>query len=152
MVHSRDHKWALSIGADRLILSGGKDRSAVPADGRAVPNTFEFPDLRLRFNLRMLLVVVAVVALVLAMFVTNARTRVDWANPGLDDVSTAAALTLVQAVFLYYCVLATVVARGLINPAKRQYRVRRLLVYGPVVVIAAVLTILQILDDIGHGR
>jgi hypothetical protein len=113
---------------------------------------FEAPHLRFRFSLRVLLIVVAVVAVILGMFVANARMRVDWASPRLDDVCDAAALTLVEAVLLYYCVLAMVVARRLTNSAKRQDRVRRLLVYGPVVVIAIVLTILQILDDIGHGR
>src|SRR5262245_16886754 len=108
----------------------------------------EAPDLRVQLTLRMLLVVVAVVAVILALFVANARIREDWAGSRLDDIVDAVAVTVVETVFVYYCIFATVVVRRMMGPVKRRRRVNRLLVYGPFVVNVVVLTIVQILDDI----
>ncbi len=95
--------------------------------------------------------VVAAAGLFLAMFVTNARIRADWANPRIDDLTVAAFLTVSEAVLFYYCVLVTVIARGFINPAKRLRRVRRIWIYGPVILMVAGVAILQVLDVVVRG-
>jgi uncharacterized membrane protein len=123
------------------------------AHAKETPVTSEIAELRFnsRFTLRALMGVVAGVGLFLAIFVTNARMRVDWANPRIDDLTVAAFLTVSEAVVFYYCVLVTVIARGLINRAKRVRRVRRIWIYGPVILIVAVVAILQVLDVVTRG-
>jgi amino acid transporter len=145
-------KGYIDLGATRWTRNAGETQGPAQADAVETLMTSEAPGLRPRFTLRLLLGVVAVVAVILAMFVTNARMRVDWANPRVDDVTAAGAVTLVEAVLLYYCVLAMVIVIRRINPAKRRERLRRLFVYGAVIVIAAILTILGILDDDARGR
>ena len=95
---------------------------------------------------------VAVFAILLAIFMFNARMRVEWKHPRIDDVVVAGALTLAESVVLYYLLLATIVARGLINPARRIGRVRRVFIYGPALGIIAIVVLFEVLDVLVRSR
>ena len=107
---------------------------------------------RFRISLLRLMGAVAIVALLLAMFVHTARMRVDWENPRIDDFVVTGGLVLAETVVLYYSVLAIVMARGLIRPSRRVGRVRRVWVYGPVLVVIALVALVELLDALVGKR
>jgi hypothetical protein len=101
---------------------------------------------KFRFSLRRLMAAVASIATLLAMFVPTAKLRVDWEKPRLDDLVFTGTLMLAEAVVAYYAVLAAVIARGLLNSAKRVGNVRAFFTYGPVLAAIACIALLQALD------
>jgi hypothetical protein len=107
---------------------------------------------RFQVSLGSLMGAVAIFAVLLGMFVPTARMRIDWQDPRIDDVVVAAILMLAEAVLVYYAVLATVIVRGLVSPARRAGRVRRVFIYGPLLALIALGALLQVIDALGVGR
>ncbi|MFI5458222.1 MAG: hypothetical protein ACHRXM_22560 [Isosphaerales bacterium] len=107
---------------------------------------------KFRLSLRGLMGAVAIPAILLAMLVPTARMRVDWENARIEDFALTGSLMLAETILLYYSVLAAVMALGLIDPAERVGRVRRIFVYGPVLVIIALVALLEVLDALERRR
>jgi hypothetical protein len=101
---------------------------------------------KFRFSLRRLMAVVAIYAILLAMFVPTVRLRVDWEKPRLDDLVFTGSLMVAEAGLVYYAVLAAVIAGGVLNSPKRVGNVSTLLIYGPVLATIACIALLQTLD------
>ncbi len=76
--------------------------------------------------------------------------RVDWEKPRFDDLAVAGALMLAEAVLLYYSVLVVIMAARVIAPSQRVGRVRRMFVYGPVIVIITLAALLEVLDALAR--
>ena len=74
---------------------------------------------KFRFSLRRLMAVVAIYAILLAMFVPTVRLRVDWEKPRLDDLVFTGSLMVAEAGLVYYAVLTAVIAGGVLNSPKR---------------------------------
>jgi hypothetical protein len=101
---------------------------------------------KFRFSLRALMLAVAVVAILLAIFMFNAR-RFDRRHPTTSLV-VAGLLTLAESVVLYYIALTMFIARGLIIPAKRAGQLKPVLIFGPGLGVIATAALLVVLDSL----
>jgi hypothetical protein len=64
----------------------------------------------------------------------------------MSTVIVMLTLMVAEAIAVYYAVLAAVIARGLVCPARRVGRLTCLLIYGPVVVTIYFIALLGSLD------
>ncbi len=104
-----------------------------------------------RFSLRGLMGAVAILAILLAILVPTARmSDVDWRDPRAENLIRLGLLMLGETLFLYYLVLATVIAHGMISSAKQARQLRRTLVYGPLLLFIALVVLLEALDALAH--
>jgi hypothetical protein len=101
---------------------------------------------RFRWSLRRLIGAIAIIALWLAMLIPTVGARVDSSKPRADDLFVAGGLVVLETIVLYYSVLAVVMIRGVINPAKRAGRVRKIFIYGPVLVAITLIAVSVLLD------
>ncbi len=100
----------------------------------------------LRLSLRRFMGAVAVLALLLAILIPTARTRIDWARPRVNDIAVTVALMVLETIILFYAILAISLAGGLFQPPEKNRRLKAILIYGPALLFVALLLLFEVLD------
>lgn len=104
--------------------------------------------LTFRPSVRGLMKAVAILALLLAMLIPTARMRIDWEKPRIDDIAVTVGLMVAETIVLYYTILAITVARGLFQPCDRSRHMKRILIYGPALLVIILILIFEMLDSV----
>jgi hypothetical protein len=81
---------------------------------------------------------IAILAFLLAMLIPTARISTDWAK--------TMGLMVAETIVLYYAILAITLARGLFQSPGSTRRVRPILLYGPVLLVVALILLFELLD------
>ncbi len=99
-----------------------------------------------RPSLRGLMRAIAILAVLLAMLIPTAQMRIDWEKPRIDDIAVTVALMVAETIFLYYAILAMTLVRGVFQSSGSNRRVKPILLYGPVLLVVALILIFEMLD------
>src|SRR3954466_6215530 len=115
--------------------------------------TFQEPTLRLphvRFTTSQMMATIVILGVLFAMYIPTLRWRVDWTDPRLDGLVVTGFLMFGETVVVYYVVLILILLFRNGRQSMLRSRIGRRLLAAPVLLVAAIILLLEILDRVLH--